>query len=162
VNFYHTYIVATYSTGSVEVLNSGPANPNGTLDQAAINDFLGNNQQQIYGKLIITDSETLPLDVNPDTMVTVFTPNAGSAAANDAAIDVKMQAMKTKAEALGTSQTSGGFETITTNIGYNLFGNNSNAVTNTLLRSVGITPSIPHESPHFLRDSCWPYFAAKS
>jgi hypothetical protein len=20
----------------------------------------------------------------------------------------------------------------------------------------------PHESPHFLKDSCWPYFAAKS
>ena len=22
--------------------------------------------------------------------------------------------------------------------------------------------SIPHESPHFVKDSCWPYFAAKS
>ena len=104
VNFYHTYIVATYSTGTVEVLNSGPQNPNAVLTNNGIGDLLGNNQQQIYGNLLIDDSLTLPTDTYPasNAAVTVFTPNAGSALANDDAISSKMQEMVAKAESLGS------------------------------------------------------------
>jgi hypothetical protein len=148
VNFYHTYIVATYSTGTVEVLNAGPQNPDAILTNDGISDLLGNNQQQIYGNLLIDDSLTLPTNKYPDTnaAVTVFTPNAGSDLANDNAISSKMQGMVATAESLGTVQRNTGGEEVTTNIAYNIFGNNSNAVTNTLLRSVGITPSTPKDS----------------